>query len=161
MQHSPIQRTFRLVIFSIGFVLFIIMAVYSVENAANPRAVRGQPFVLNTPNVLAQLGSSNGVADAAAPVLALVAATHYVSSSHVQAHKASTGNASHTAAAVPAAMKKASHPASHAASTSSKHASASHATAPGQNKTQAVTDRTAVTDQGQPDSSSTTSSDSH
>lgn len=105
MQHSPLQRTFRLVVFSIGFLLFIVMAVYAMENASDPRAVRGQPFLLKTPAVLAQLAGSSSIGDTALPVVAAAAAAQQVVSSHVSVHKVAPARASHAAHAKTAAAK--------------------------------------------------------
>lgn len=77
MQHTPLQRTLRFVCLSIGFVLFLIMALYAAQTASDPRAIRGRPSRFGTPNALAQLTDANSVDAAAVPTRTLVTVTYH------------------------------------------------------------------------------------
>ena len=48
MQQNPVQRTVRVIILSVGFVLFVLLAVRSASQISDPRFIRGNPFLFAT-----------------------------------------------------------------------------------------------------------------
>ena len=45
MQPNPVQRTVRIILFSVGFVLFVLVAFRSAAHISDPRFIKGKPFL--------------------------------------------------------------------------------------------------------------------
>jgi len=48
MQQDPVQRTIRLIILSVGFVLFVMLAFRSASHVSDPQFIKGKPFLFAT-----------------------------------------------------------------------------------------------------------------
>lgn len=63
MHQNPVQRTVRFIILSVGFVLFVLLAVRSAAQVSDPRFLRGNPFLFartHSPQLVGDVVASLG-----------------------------------------------------------------------------------------------------
>ena len=90
MQQKPVQRTIRLIILSVGFVLFVMLAFRSASQISDPRFIKGKPFLFGHPQAAAAVSAADNLAETVAPV-AVEVSSNTTSSTPVHETEARSG----------------------------------------------------------------------